>query len=126
MDDWKRVIWSDESIFNRFQSDRKQYCWGLHVDIIQGHHIKGAVKYVEGNIMVYGCFTRCNIGPLQNIDGIMRKEGYLCILQIDFLGRSSYPAKQNTFQQYGDPWHTSKTFKEWLNNLYFQLMQWPA
>ena len=25
-DDWKRVIWSDESKFNRFQSDGKQYC----------------------------------------------------------------------------------------------------
>ncbi|XP_075162757.1 uncharacterized protein LOC142235388 [Haematobia irritans] len=26
-DDWKRVIWPDDSKFNRFQSNVKKYCW---------------------------------------------------------------------------------------------------
>lgn len=39
-DDWKRVIWSDESKFNRFQSDGKQYCWRRPGETIQRHHIK--------------------------------------------------------------------------------------
>ena len=27
LDDWKRVVWSDETKINRFGSDGKQYCW---------------------------------------------------------------------------------------------------
>jgi len=27
IEDWKRVVWSDESKFSRFQSDGKQYYW---------------------------------------------------------------------------------------------------
>ena len=27
VDDWKRVIWSDETEINRFQSDGKEYYW---------------------------------------------------------------------------------------------------
>ncbi|XP_075150478.1 beaten path Ic [Haematobia irritans] len=69
-DDWKRVIWLDESKFKRFQSDGKQYCWRRPGDTIQRHHV-----------MLWGCFTWWHIGPLQNMDGIMKKEDYLAILQ---------------------------------------------
>ncbi|XP_075163221.1 uncharacterized protein LOC142235852 [Haematobia irritans] len=96
-DDWKGVIWSDESKFNRFQSEGKQYCCRRPGDTIQRHH----VKHGGGSIMVWGCFTWWHIGPLQKIDGIMKKEDYLAILQThlpEFVAKSAYPEDEVVFQ----------------------------
>lgn len=128
VEDWKRVIWSDESKFNRYQSDGKQYYWRRQRETIQRHHVKQTVKHGGGNIMVWGCFTWWHVGPLQKIDGIMRKEDYLNILKThlpDFVDMSEYPEEEVVFQQDGDPKHTSKIVKEWLTGQNFQLMEWP-
>lgn len=129
VEDWKRVIWSDECKFNRFQSDGKQYCWRRPGDKLQRHHVKQTVKHGGGNIMAWGCFTFWNVGPLHKIDGIMRKEDYLSILQTqlpNFLDQCAYPEHEITFQQDGDPKHTAKIVKEWLGNQNFKVMEWPA
>ncbi|EAL59155.1 transposase [Wolbachia endosymbiont of Drosophila ananassae] len=129
IDDWKRVVWSDESKFNRFQSDGKQYCWIRPGDRVQRHHVKQTVKHGGGNIMVWGCFTWWHIGPLQLVEGIMKKEDYLRILQTNlpnYFDKCAYPEKDIIFQQDGDPKHTAKIVKEWIGKQHFQLMEWPA
>jgi len=129
VDDWKRVIWSDESKFNRFQSDGKQYYWHRPGDKLQKHHVKQTVKHGGGNVKVWGCFTWWHVGPLHKIDGIMLKEDYLNILQTylpNFLDKCAYPVKEIIFQQDGDPKHTAKIVGEWLQNQDFMLMEWPA
>ncbi|XP_075159678.1 uncharacterized protein LOC142232855 [Haematobia irritans] len=42
-EDWKRVIWSDETKINRFQSDGKEYFWHRPHERIQKHHVKQTV-----------------------------------------------------------------------------------
>lgn len=128
-DDWKRVVWSDETKFNRFQSDGKQYCWRRPGERIQRHHVKQTVKHGGGNIMVWGCFTWWQVGPLHLIDGIMRKEDYLHILQThlpNFMEKCAYSEEDIIFQQDGDPKHTAKIVKEWIGEQNFKLMEWPA
>ena len=44
-----RVIWSDGSTFNRFQSDGEQYCWRRPGKRIQRRHGKQAIKHGNGN-----------------------------------------------------------------------------
>lgn len=129
LDDWKRVIWSDESKFNRFQSDGKEYYWHRPNDRIQKHHVKQTVKHGGGSVMVWGCFTWWNTAPLVKIEGIMKKEDYLGILQSnlpDFIEKCAYPIEEVIFQQDGDPKHTAKIVKKWLDDQDFQLLQWPA
>jgi len=119
VDDWKRVVWSDESKFNRFQSDGKQYCWLRPGEKIQRHHVKQTVKHGGGNIMVWGCFTWWHVGRLHLIDGIMRIEDYLQILQTNltnFIEKCAYPETEIVFQQDGDPKHTAKIVKEWIES----------
>lgn len=128
IDDWKKVIWSDESKFNRYQSDGKQYCWKRPGESLQRRHIKETVKHGGGNVMAWGCFTWWKLGPLVKIDGIMKKEDYLSILQThltSFVNVCAYQSAELTFQQDGDPKHTAKVVKEWLTTQSFKLMEWP-
>lgn len=129
VDDWKRVIWSDETKVNRYQSDGKEYYWHRPQERIQKHHVKETMKHGGGSIMVWGCFTWWNIGPLVRIQGIMKKEDYLNILQTnlpEFVDESAYPTEEVVFQQDGDPKHTAKIVKSWLQNQTFGTMEWPA
>ncbi|GBP14801.1 Transposable element Tc1 transposase, partial [Eumeta japonica] len=129
VDDWKRVIWSDETKVNRYQSDGKEYYWHRPQERIQKHHVKETMKHGGGSIMVWGCFSWWNIGPLVRIQGIMKKEDYLNILQTnlpEFVDESAYPTEEVVFQQDGDPKHTAKIVKSWLQNQNFGTMEWPA
>jgi len=56
----------------------------------------------------------------------MRKEDYLNILKTrlhNFLDKSAYPEGEITFQQDGDPKHTTKIVKEWLAKQNFNLIE---
>lgn len=128
VDDWKRVIWSDETKINRFQSDGKEYYWHRPDEKLQRHQVKQTVKHGGGGLMVWGCFSWWSVGPLVKIEGIMKKEDYLSILQTnlpEFVEKSVYPVEDLVFQQDGDPKHTSKIVKNWLSNQSFQLIKWP-
>lgn len=129
VDDWKRVIWSDETKINRFQSDGKEYYWRRPHENIQKHQVKQTVKHGGGSLMVWGCFTWWHTWPLVKIEGIMKKEDYLHILKSnlpDFVDMSAYPEEEVVFQQDGDPKHTSKIVIKWLSEQKFQLLEWPA
>jgi hypothetical protein len=49
MDDWKRVVWSDETKINRLGSDGRLWVW-----MKQGSEqpVKGTVKFGGGSLMV--------------------------------------------------------------------------
>lgn len=129
VEDWKRVIWTDETKINRYQSDGKAYYWHRPNEKLQKHQVKETLKHGGGSLMVWGCFTWWHIGPLIKINGIMKKEDYLQILKTnlpDFVEKCAYPEEEIVFQQDGDPKHTAKIVKEWLGQQNFLTMQWPA
>ncbi|EIE80082.1 hypothetical protein RO3G_04787 [Rhizopus delemar RA 99-880] len=46
MDDWKRVIFSDETKVNRFASDGKAYAWKLPHEELNSRHVQQTVSYL--------------------------------------------------------------------------------
>ncbi|KAG0923111.1 hypothetical protein G6F35_015738 [Rhizopus arrhizus] len=50
--DWKRVIWSDETKINRFNSDGRTWAWIRSGESLKSHHVKMTVKHGGGSIML--------------------------------------------------------------------------
>lgn len=129
VEDWSKVIWSDESKFNIFSSDGKEYCWKRVGEPLNDFHVKPTVKFGGGNIMVWGCFTSHGVGNLCKIDGRMDGELYRQILTEDLLETiSDYDLNREEviFQHDNDPKHTAKVTKEWLEENNINVLEWPA
>ncbi|KAG1442998.1 hypothetical protein G6F55_012800 [Rhizopus delemar] len=103
VDDWKRIIFSDET--------------------------KQTVKHEGGNIMVWSCLTWKSIGWIADVGHRMNSEGYLEVLKDDLLKTMEIYGLDSSnivFQQDNDPKHISKIVKEWINQQPFEELEWPS
>jgi transposase len=129
VEDWKRVIWSDETKINRFGSDGRRWAWRKRGSKLQPQHVAPTVKYGGGSIMVWGCMTAQGVGYMCRIDGRMDAELYCSILDdhldetIEWYGMDK---DSTVFQHDNDPKHTSRKAKEWLGNYGIDVLDWPA
>ncbi|KAG1529718.1 hypothetical protein G6F50_017806 [Rhizopus delemar] len=84
VDNWKRVIFSDETKVNRFASDRKAYAWKLPHEELNSRHVQQTVKHGGGNIMVWSCITWEGVGWIVDVGHRMNSEGYLEVLKTTY------------------------------------------
>jgi hypothetical protein len=118
-DDWRDVIFSDESKFNLFGSDGKQYCRRRAGEELEPRNIKKTVKHGEGSLMVWGCLTEFGPGRLYRVEGRMNAVQYCEILEESLLGTCADHSIDRTsiaFQQDGDPKHTSARARNWFHD----------
>jgi len=129
VEDWKRVIWSDETKINRFGSDGRQWVWKKKGEGLISREVQGTVKYGGGNIMVWGCMGWNGVGHLAEVEGRMNADQYMSILEdhmLPSLEESGISEEEVTFQQDNDPKHTSKKAKKWMEDHNITLLDWPA
>ena len=129
MEDWKKVIWSDETKINCLGSDGRKWVWKRAGEKLTDRLVKGTVKFREGSVMIWGCMTWEGVGNAAKIDGRMDGDLYLQILKDDLLDTFQYHGfnpSDMIFQQDNDPKHTCKKVKGWLNEQDFELMDWPG
>jgi transposase len=69
VEDWKRLIWSDEAKINRFGSDGRQWVWKQKGEGLIEREVQGTVKFGGGNIMVWGCMGWNGVGHLAEVEG---------------------------------------------------------
>jgi hypothetical protein len=62
-ENWGAVVFSDESKFNLFGSDGRQWCWREPGQANNARYTK-KLKHGGGNMMVWGCITRHGVGRL--------------------------------------------------------------
>jgi transposase len=128
-DDWRKVIFSDESRFKVFGSDGRQYCWVKPGDKLTPRQIKPTVKHGGGSVFVWGCMTSQGVGYLCKID-----EGLDSKLYIEILGDELketlryYKLRKDSviFQQDNDPKHTAKATQQWLKDSKYKVLDWVA
>lgn len=125
---WDKVIWSDESKFQLFQSKRRVRVWRRPNTELETKHLVPTVKHGGGSATVWGCMTAAGVGKLEFIDGIMDQYVYKGILERNLMTSAQEFGIENdfVFQQDNDPKHTARRVKEWLNENIPNVLGWPA
>jgi transposase len=129
VDDWKRVIFSDESKITRLGSSGRKWVWKWPNSSIQDRHVLPSVKFGGGSIMVWGCMTASGPGFLCKIDTTLDAELYCRILggelqqTLEWYGLKD---DQVVFQHDNDPKHCAKIVEDWLQNRQIEVLDWPS
>lgn len=129
VEDWKRVIWSDETKINRFGSDGHHYCWKRPGEPLGDREVEATVKFGGGNIMVWGGMGWNGPGILCEVEGKMDAKQYVSILEdglLGSIGKLKMMEGEFIFQQDNDPKHTSKLAQKWLEDQNITVLDWPA
>ena len=82
----------------------------------------------DDKIMVWGCFCAHGVGDLYRVEGILRKEQYLYIVENHFYTSAErlYPDFDCIFQGDNDPKHTARIVRQWYDDQDLIRMDWPA
>ncbi|GFT46790.1 transposable element Tcb1 transposase [Trichonephila clavipes] len=74
------VIFFDESKFNIFGSDGRQYVWRKPNTELEKQYLTPNGKHGGGSVLVWGCMAANGVGKLGFIDDIMTARTYIDIL----------------------------------------------
>ncbi|CAJ0758085.1 4351_t:CDS:2, partial [Entrophospora sp. SA101] len=110
-EEWKNVVWSDESKFALFESDGRVRVWRKPGEAYKEDCIQPTVKFGGGSVMFWGCFGWHGVGPLIVVEGNMDSNDYINILAGHFIPWvNNYP--NSIFQQDKAPCHTSNYIRK--------------
>lgn len=124
---WSKVIFTDESKFNRFGSDGKLYVRRRKGEEFRKNCIKPTVKGGGGSVLVWGSMTAKGTGPIHRITGIMDRFVYLDIIKNILLPfAEEYMPEEWIYQADNDPKHSAKVVKTFLSANNIHVMKWSA
>lgn len=130
VEDWRNVVFSDESPFTLFRRCGKKYVRRRVGERFNPECILPTVKKGGGKIQVWSCFSYYSVGPLKRIKGNMTGEMYRSILKTYMRPYLKELGKDKNvsfiFQQDNDPKHTSKVAQNYLRNANIVLLDWPS
>ena len=129
MDDWKKVVWSDETKINRLGSDGRKWVWKRPGEKLNDRLTEPTVKIGGGSLMLWGCFLWEGVGYATKIDGKVDGQFYTEILEEEFQEMLQYYGKNPEdiiFQQDNATPHVCAKAKEWFNAHDYRVLTWPV
>ena len=112
---WKRCLFSDESKYDLFGTNRRVIVRRFEGERFKKQCLVATIKHGGGNIMVWGGISANGVSKLKRIESTMDQKGYHSILQ-----RYAIPAGLRligqgfVFQEDNDPKHASKYCRNYL------------
>jgi transposase len=127
-EDWRKVLWSDESPFH-MRNNGKRRVWKFSNEGFHESHYTGTVKH-DQKINVWGCFSYTGVGRIKLVNGLMDGKQYVSILRTSMLpsARELFDIddidEDWIFQQDNDPKHTSAIASDFFDNQQINVMEW--
>jgi hypothetical protein len=129
IEDWSRVVFSDETKINRLGSDGRCWTWRRPGKQLSMSDVRGTLKFGGGSIMFWGCMSVHGPGFGCRIDGKLNTDLYVQILggeMLDSIQLFGFDTDAFVFQQDNDPKHTSRAAREWFISNKINVLDWPA
>lgn len=129
VEDWKMVLWSDETKVNRIGSDGRVYTWKRIGEPLTDRTTTPTVKHGGGSVMVWGSMGWNGAGILTEVEGKMDAKQYVEILEgglMESVEKLEMDGESFYFQQDNDPKHTSKRASNWFEEQGIRLLDWPS
>lgn len=130
VEDWKNVMFSDETVISRVGSyGRKFYFKKKEDKTIRPHQCKNIKQGGGGKMMIWGCITYYGLGDACWIPGKVDSYAYINVLKdYVFASRDFYSISRNKFQFQQDNAriHTSKLTMDYIKKSKINVMEWPA
>ena len=124
-EEWKQIIWSDESRFTLFKSDGWVKVWQRVGDAYKKNCIKPTIKFNGGSVIFWGCFNWNGVGPLVTVDENMDSNVYVNVLANHLI--PWVHSNQNLiFQQDKASCHTSSYTTWWMETHSIPLLDWVS
>ena len=128
-DQWRKVIWSDESHFELINRSNRVYVRRNQSEQNCSFNFQPRLQGGGGQVSVCGCFTATGPGPILFYDGRLNSASYVTILSAalpqfieDEFGDQD---GDYFFMQDNAPCHKAKSTIAWLQNQQIPLLPWP-
>jgi len=126
INEWENIIWSDESRYELFNNDSRNWVWRKKDERYKIECLKPTVKNSIG-IMVWGCFCNNKLGPLVLIEGTLNSDRYIELLEEHLLPYlNNLGIENHIFQDDNAPCHASNKTKKWKEDNSIERLPWPA
>lgn len=128
--DWKKILWSDETTILFYDSRGKLYVRRMSGESYSTNCIIGTVKHGGGNVMFWGAMSANGVGTLEPIEGRVNAKAY-----IEILSRNLNLSIEKTLENWFDDWifmqdnapcHTAKLVSKFFVDSGIPVLNWPA
>lgn len=136
LEQWNKVLWSDETKINLFRSDGLQYVWRRKGEACAPQCMIPTVKHAQ-SVMIWGCMAGKGVGRIAVIQGTVTARKYID----DILGPKMIPSARDLFiqgnppvaakpdfifQQDNAPCHTAHICTAWFRRNGVKVLDWPG
>lgn len=132
IENWKNVIWSDESKFNLHASDGRRLVRRRPGEEYHPDCLDRTVKF-PAFVMLWACFSWYGIGRVHVCEGMVNQVQYLNILETrllptirDFQEKNQLDPAHVIFQDDSAPVHRARRVKEYLQQHNITSLPWPG
>lgn len=128
-EEWKNVVFSDESRFCLFHCDGRMRVWRRVGERYHADCLMPTMKFGGGSVMMWGCFSWWGVGPLVLIEGTLDQNGYVNLMSnhlVPYLRKVDKQCSGVIFQEDNAPCHVAEYTSWWQQTHSINRMSWPA